>query len=480
MAALAALAFLLRLPTAGIPLSVDESGFLLIGGQWHPGTSLYGDYWVDRPPVLLGLFGLAEVLGGAVPLRILAALGVAVTVLAVGMASRRAGGAASGVAAAAVTLGLLISPTGGAQRVNGELAAAPFTALGVWLVVRAVGSTAWLPWLGAGACTAVAVLVKQNMADLAVFAAAAALLSWWQQGRMVTHLLRTAVAFLVGLVTTSAAVLGVAFWRGTGPREIFFAMYGFRARALEVMSHSHTPGRSGRLGALLQAELLTMAPVVLVALVVVLLWRRGRVPADVLVVAVATLAMTAFAILSMALGGSYWTHYLVELAVPVGLAAGVVTALVRRWVVVLVVAPVVLASLFSWGTGLATAVRDPAEVVGTAIAHASRPGDTIVTVQFAPQAVRASGLRSPYPYLFNLPARTLDPHRRRLSKLLRGPHPPTWLVARLPAGLRTVSREGVHGIRKRYRLASEICDHRIYVRVGVVRPRPQAERSCTR
>src|SRR5207244_1601306 len=50
------------LPFAGRPLSPDEAGYLIVGGQWSPGSSLYGAYWVDRPPLLIALFGLADAL----------------------------------------------------------------------------------------------------------------------------------------------------------------------------------------------------------------------------------------------------------------------------------------------------------------------------------------------------------------------------------------------------------------------------------
>ena len=54
------------LPFVGRSLSPDEGGLLTVAGQWAPGSSLYGDYWVDRPPLLIGLFALADGLGGVV------------------------------------------------------------------------------------------------------------------------------------------------------------------------------------------------------------------------------------------------------------------------------------------------------------------------------------------------------------------------------------------------------------------------------
>ena len=111
---------LLRLPLVGRPLRPDEAGFLTVAAQWHPGTSLYGDYWVDRPPLLLALHQLAAALGGAVALRLLGIVAAAVAVLAVGWTARRlAGGRAGGIAALA-TAAWLVSPLAGAVEVDGE------------------------------------------------------------------------------------------------------------------------------------------------------------------------------------------------------------------------------------------------------------------------------------------------------------------------------------------------------------------------
>src|SRR5690349_19913964 len=58
-----ALTVLAWLPFLHHPLEQDEGGFLLLGRQWTHGTSLYGDYWVDRPPLLLWLFSAVGSVG---------------------------------------------------------------------------------------------------------------------------------------------------------------------------------------------------------------------------------------------------------------------------------------------------------------------------------------------------------------------------------------------------------------------------------
>jgi hypothetical protein len=71
-----------RLPFVARPVSRDEAGYLLVASQLGPGRSLYGDYWVDRPPLLLGFFAVADRFGGPDALRLLGLLLVAGAVVA--------------------------------------------------------------------------------------------------------------------------------------------------------------------------------------------------------------------------------------------------------------------------------------------------------------------------------------------------------------------------------------------------------------
>src|SRR6478609_3539986 len=58
-------AVVVRLPFLATDPRRDEAGFLLVGQQWNgAGSSLYGDYWVDRPPLLITIFRIASQLGG--------------------------------------------------------------------------------------------------------------------------------------------------------------------------------------------------------------------------------------------------------------------------------------------------------------------------------------------------------------------------------------------------------------------------------
>ena len=88
---LAALSVLARVPSMFRPLSPDEGGFLMVAAQWATGTSLYGDYWVDRPPLLIMLFQLADQAGAdRSALRLLGDVSVGSSVLLAAALARAA------------------------------------------------------------------------------------------------------------------------------------------------------------------------------------------------------------------------------------------------------------------------------------------------------------------------------------------------------------------------------------------------------
>ncbi len=479
----AAVAALLRLPYAGAPMSSDEGGFLVVGGQWDPGPSLYGHYWVDRPPLLIEIFRVADHLGGLVALRLIGSVGVAVTVLAVGMALRALAGSRAATWGALVAAALLVSPMAGAIAVNGELLAAPFAALGVWAAAEAVrtrpGRLA-LTWaVGAGAATVGAIMVKQNMLDPAVFAIALGLVGWRKQQVSASRLRRLAVAYAGGGGLVAAVVLGMSALRGSSPVAVFYAMYPFRWDALSAVQQAALTDRLQRLVQLGGQELLTLAPVLLAGLLTVAVLRRHDYSAERAGV-VATLAMAAYAVMSVAAGGSYWSHYLVELAVPAALAGGLlVEASVTRGRVV--VALVLGSSAIAWTLGLSQGVSTGGSDVGAAIAASSRASDTVVSVFGEPEVVRGSGLSSPYPYLWSLPTRTLDPGFPALARLLSGPDAPTWFVTRSTGTLATLQQHDAGtALELHYRHLVDVCGRGIYLHDGTPRPTPAAGNDCTR
>src|SRR5688500_8515483 len=58
------LALLLRAPNVGDLAFPDEAGLLIVAQHWHGGgANLYGTLFVDRPPLLLLFYDLADSLG---------------------------------------------------------------------------------------------------------------------------------------------------------------------------------------------------------------------------------------------------------------------------------------------------------------------------------------------------------------------------------------------------------------------------------
>ena len=73
--------------------------------------------------------------------------------------------------------------------------------------------------------------------------------------------------------------------------------------------------------------------------------------------------------------------------------------------------------------------RVPVEVrTGQAIAAAGRPATGCWSTAAAPTSSGRAGASSPYPHLWSLPMRTLDPGLEDLAAVLTGSDPPTWFV----------------------------------------------------
>jgi hypothetical protein len=456
--------------------SPDEAGFLVIGGQWSSGSSLYGDFWVDRPPLLVTYFWLAAHAGGLTALRVLGIVASVVVVLAVGWAAARVAGPRAVAWAAPVAAVLCISDALGAQTVNGEVLAAPLVALGFGAGICAVGSTGVrtrLAWAAAtGFLGVAAVGVKQNMVDVAVFALI--LLVVCLLTRRCTP--RQGAQLVGGALGGAVAALGLtALWtvsRGTSLTEVWYAMYRFRLDARDRIDPDYVAAAVGRREVLLDIWVEAGLAALMLCVVAGAIWLRTREP--VLVALTAVLAYDAF---SVVMGGAYWSHYLVQLVVPLSLGFGIVAARLTSWrrlLPAVVAAWVVVAALAS----AADTPRHPPEAVraeraGAAIAGAAEPGDTVVVVLAGSQIVHATGLASPYPYLWGLPIRTLDPGLDELREVFEGDDPPTWVVLTTRPETRGASGAAVRAVLdEEYERVATIGGHPVLVRRDVERPTP--------
>lgn len=484
---LALLAGLARLPYLLTPMMPDEGGFLMVAHQWGHGSSLYGNYWVDRPPLLIGLFWVADQLGRVVGplagLRLVGVVAVSVTVLAVGVAALRVAGRRAALWSGGTAAVLLVTPLVGATAVNGELLATPFIAAGVAFTTVALtaSSTRRAVWAAAlaGAAGVAAVLVKQNMVDVFVFAAVAVVLAGWRKAAS-TGVVRLVLAAGAGAVAALVVLLGLAASLGTMPGAVLFAMYPFRVRAAGVMGHAGVNDRVNRLSSIAFNELISGGLVVLVVLAVALVLRRFGSRPLAWAVSVATVLLGAYGVFSVLAGGSYWTHYLVQLIVPTALATGLLVSALPRLGAVLGTL-VVLVGVVTWGLGLVGSTGAPGPVIGDAIGASAKPGDTMVSLLGDADILETAGLTSPYTYLWSLPARTLDPHLHRLTRVLSGPKAPTWIAVRNAATQKKLDQEGTGAVmRAHYHQVAVMCGHTIYLRNGVRRPPLARPSTCTR
>ncbi len=474
--ALVGITVCLWVPTLSAPLTSDEGGFLMVGGQWHAGTSLYGDYWVDRPPLLIALFGVVHLLGGAIPLRLLGLLcATASIVLSQAVGTRITGSRRAGMAAAVVTTALLGTPLFDSFQVDGELLALPWVYAGLLAVCSAYSrdgeSARAAPyWAAAGAAGAVAALIKQDFIDVFVFVAALLLCARLVRRRSSTEVLLAGASVMAGAAAVGLSALALAASRGTTGPELVDALVTFRAEAGQVIADSASAATHARFVSLSWA-LLASGGLVLGALSLVLPLRRPVRPG---VVAVA--AMLAWQMIGVLAGGSYWLHYLVGV-IP-GLALGSAlsthsTGLLGR-LARLTVGYVATAAVVA----LVVSVMHPqaaarTTLVGQWLAGAAEPGDTGTVLYGAPNILQAAGVSSPYPELWSLPVRVRDPALTQLTAVLDGARAPTWLVVDGGLGSWGIDPTSAEvAVAEHYRLVDDVSGYRIFLHDGVARELP--------
>lgn len=449
----AALAVAAWLPFMDVPLSPDESGFLLVAQHWSPGSSLYGPYWVDRPPLLLWLFSLAGHLGPvghpaagltAPSVKLLGAGASGLAVLLAGVVAHLAAPSQRWTRRATVVaaLALLSNPLLGMPETNGEVLALPFVLLGVVCLIASTrlswGRHALLLTGAAGASAMCAVLVKQNVIDVFVFA----LIVLVASRGLLSHAGRRVGAFLGASGTVLAAALGAAALRGTTPAQLWDAIVVFRLHAAAVIHASASGATAERMSQLALASLASGAVVLLVVAAVgaVLTVRKhrtesplGRIgpPGDLNTVwSWGALGMMLWELCGVATGGSYWLHYLTGL-VPGMLLLLVLVPPTRRWRRLLGVclSYVVVASAVLWVHHVTSpvTVSDDARVAAYLRGHAEST-DGVVVAFGHPDIVAGSGLPSPYEHLWSLPVRVRDPRLQELSGIMTSSEAPRWVV----------------------------------------------------
>ncbi len=476
-------AIMLRIPLVGLPVFPDEGGYLLVARYWHSGgPGLYGDLWVDRPPLLILFWRLADALGGIEAGRVLALLAVAALVVSAGSAGWSISGLRGARWACVTAAALSVSPLLHAEEVDGELLAVPLVMMACALTLLArqqpnFGARTAAYGTLAGVTAASAFLVKQNFIEGLVFIAVMLAGSWWQGHITKTFALQLSRWSAVGALIPVSLTIGWAITRSAGLGTLYSTLFAFRSAASEVIgSHSLSAPehRSWHLMGLL--VLSGLLPLALCFLGFALTALRRKDP-----VATAITLMLLIEGASIAVGGSYWSHYLIALIPSVAVGAAWLAIQPRR-VSRILVALLAATNLMAAGSYLVYAHTGGTEAsVASYLARAHAAGDTGFVAYGHPNILESSGLTPVYPQLWSLPLRVLDPDLTHLTRQLRGPRAPTWFVQGSSLNSWDIDRLGTLARTRdsRYRLVATICDVPIYLLKGVSRSDPTMAGTCS-
>ncbi len=470
---LAVCAVVVMLRTAYLvgPLHADEAGYLVVARALRAGgPNLYGHYFVDRPPGLLLLFRLAALTGWAPSIRVLSTGLAVVMVVAAAWAAYEAVGERGARWAALVAAAFVVTPLLTAQEADSEILAAPLVMLALALTLAAVRRSGWPAFTlaaGAGLAAGGAVMVKQNFGDGVVFALVLLVVSLVQHRIARRDAAVVAAGGVLGGSVVVAAALGFVAWTHVGLHTAWTTVFGFRGTALDVIEDHSLHAPLMRATELVVLALLSGALPLLVLLLADSVRCRFRGPP----VAWAVGATALLGVVSIAMGGSYWPHYLLQLAPVLALAAGLWAADAARLraAVAVTVASAVAATVVVTLTGAASSYTG--QRVGDFLARSARPGDTATVLYGNAQVQEASGMWSPYPQLWTLPMRTLDPHLSGLRTVLTGPRAPTWVVdmGHLDAWNIDAHDRVRLALATHYRKVTAVCGRPVYLHDGVRR-----------
>ena len=470
---------LLYVPALLVPLLPDEAGYWLVARAWDPqADTMFGIYWADRTPVLIWMFQAADALGGPFVPRAFTAVLAALMVVAAFRATRIVAGAEAARWSTAATVILLSNPAWYAWTAKSESFGVPLVMVSCWLALEALSHRPGWARLalaaGAGSAGMLAVGMKQNLAGGLVFGLVL----------LVTSLLRgdlrpKLAAMLAGAALAGAMlpVLGLLLWaelNGVRIASMWETIYGFRSDALDVITGGHTAAPLIRVRDLLLLFMGTGLGI-LIGLFLVSLRRAFTVrPA----VTTAVVAMLALDTAGIVLGGSYWTPYLVALvpaavlSVALVLVSGSLVRLLKTSVVLAAVSSALVLTYFGYTHLTGRSESTHATYTGQAVGEVADPDDTIVVLYGVPETVRASGLDSPYPYLWSLPIRTLDPELALLRATVQGDDAPEWIVQK--SGLNAWGLDDRHQLRNllrsRYVVSGRVCGSRVWLLETAQRP----------
>jgi hypothetical protein len=463
---------LVRLPFVMVPYGNDEGGFLFVAGRWGSSTTqLYGDQWVDRPPALMLAFKAVSVFGESlVAARIASLVVAAVAIAAAYVAGWLVGRRPGALAAALVLAGLSANYAINAYQLSGEGIATALMITSCAMVTGALteglrARSAGTLGVAAGATACLAVLVKQNFLDAAVYAVALLVLQRWSRWRLA---LTYGAGFVGPLALT--AVWAAGPW-GPGVPALWDALVAKRPQIAAVLATSGLEDRHRRLTELGYLVVASGIVVVVLCFLLVAVLRRDQWRSWTPIA-----LMLAYGAASIWYAGSYWPKYLVGLGAGLALAAAFAAGRPPLRLPAPVLGGIVLVAAGASalvGRGMIEQDGPPrarAEAIADWLAISSLPGDSVVTGYGYPQVFWRSGLEAPYPYSWSLQVRAMDPDLELLTTLANSSQAPIWLVEIGDFDWWGLDNDGFRAAREvHYRRVAELCGLDVYLHVDAVR-----------
>lgn len=454
-----------RIPFFSLPMIHDEGGYAYAARGWLEGTGhLYDDLWISRPQGIFAVYALVfQTLGTSVlALRFTAWIAAALTVLAVWLFARRWTTPPIANVSTLLCALMLSWPTIEGFTANAEIFSGLPAAFAAWWLLRQE-QTGWtvkgLIWIGvlAGLST---VLKPSGIVTL--------LIAWafilWLHGPIRTKLARCGwIALGLGIVGAITLIHGYTL----GWDRFIYATFTYRL----TTQSSITVGILHHLRAIgwmiyNAAELFVLIFLVFMlrirfplrpydsavqrsfrsSLVRTNAWRRGirRTPGGLLL-----LLWFVCSVIGIAIGGDWWTHYLVQAVPPIALWVGWnlfnLTRALHTWrrpVALMIAATLFLlpyAVIEDGAEGMLNRLYHhpgyPAqEAVAAYIHEHTEPGDTIY-VAFDQASIYYLSDRQPaYRHLYDQELRGLPESYAEIIDTISGPDRPVYIVSTLHPG----------------------------------------------
>jgi hypothetical protein len=258
-------------------------------------------------------------------------------------------------------------------------------------------------------------------------------------------------------------VVGLGAWQWASDMpggSVAYALLGFRLDALGAIEGGDAADRATRLVVPLVGSGLG---VLLICALAGIARLRDR-PAS----GAALAAWLVGGLVGIALGGSYWAHYLIALVPVTAVGAAVIFAARPRAGTLIVSIVVALGVVVSAGAAFrgqpAHHGRDAVSVADY-LRDRARPGDSAHVMYAYASVLYYSGLSAPFAYRWSLMMQAAPGAERELRRLLASPRRPTWLVERHRPWAFGLDRDGLTQrlIGTHYRLAGTVCGMTILI-----------------